>query len=148
VWLTKRLPYILIREPERIALIAAYVVIGSSVLLGLSPVSLSNRLPRWIVLEWGLTLGLGGAATLFGMMLSTRGTLHDDTEMILRGRIFERVGTGATCTGSMIYGLALLRLGWSGAAPGAIFVALSLAGTIRLLVSTSGKAILTGGINT
>lgn len=125
---TRRLHPLLVREPERVVLAAAIFLVGvASLLATQQPGTIAAVLPTWVLVEWAVTLTLGGAFTLAGMFIGRR--------------LLERCGLALTVIGAFTYAAALVSQG----GPRAWIVALAFLGIttcscIRLAVSTAVHA--------
>lgn len=131
VAVVSRLPVILVRETERIMLNLAIAAVGITSLMALrEPGTIAELLPRWLLVEWSVTLIAGGCLTLLGMVRSLR--------------LVERAGLALKGLGCLTYAGALFSIG-SGRAQviGFLFLAISAAAAIRLLSSTAGNAAMT-----
>lgn len=136
MFILRKLPRPLIEAPERMALKFASMLIGIGTLLGVATGTGSlARLPDFIEVEIGITFALGGLLSLVGI--------------IIQFRPVERLGVGLTAFGAATYGIALFAIfGPSRWVGGVIFLALSFACLLRLLVSTaSAKVILALWLN-
>lgn len=121
----------LVREPERFILAVAVALTGAATLISAhegGAGSLSALLPVWLVVEWALSLIAGGGLTLAGMLSSRRWV--------------ERLGLGLTVLGSLVNAIALIAVQQTARATvvALVYVAISLAAGIRLLVSTAARA--------
>jgi len=129
LWLINRLPPILVRETERVILSITVTLVGLTSLMATSESgSVSRVLPRWALIEWSITLLLGGAFTLVGMF---RGK-----------RMIERVGIALTAVGSITYAATLMAIGpVRGKVIALVFFAIAFACLIRMASSTAANAI-------
>lgn len=129
VWVTSRLPNVLITDTERVGLSLGFVVTGATSLAALDePGALSDVIGPLAVINWSVMLILGGVLTIYGMAVSAR-------------RV-ERVGLVFSAIGCSIYGVAALLLGGRASVIGGLFVFLAAVKVIRLLVSTASSAYL------
>lgn len=127
---TSWLPKSLITDTERIGLSLGFMAVGATSLMALNdhPQSaLAELMPLWAVVEWSITLFLGGLLTIWGIQISNR-------------RV-ERVGIMLAAIGCLTYGISVLIQG-SGRAKvvGILFLVLFLIKMIRLMVSTASAA--------
>ncbi len=130
MWLLRHLPEVVMTAPERIFLKFAVAMVGVGILLnGSRSGGVFANLPRFVVLELGVTFVLGGASALAGI--------------ILHRRALERLGLAATAFASASYALTVsLLFGWRAATSAIIFVGLMLAALTRLLVSSAASRVL------
>lgn len=131
VWIVSRLHPQLVREPERVILAAAIGLTGASTLLSATEGgagSLSVLLPVWLIVEWALSLVAGGSFTLIGMFTAQRW--------------LERLGLALTILGCFVNSVALIYVQQTPRAIiiAGIYVAIGLACSIRLLVSSAVSA--------
>ena len=132
IWLSTKLPKSLITDTERVGLSLAFIATGVVSLLALDDdnkrsSSIVRLLPEWVLIEWSITLALGGFLTIWGIQKSNRKT--------------ERVGMMLAAIGSATYGLSALILGTGRAKIiGVLFIILCLIKLIRLIVSTASAA--------
>lgn len=128
IWLTGHLPPTLVRETERVVLAAGITCTGIGSLLATStPGTIATVLPVWLLVEWSLTLIVGGVFTLIGMFTGRR--------------TVERAGITLTGLGAVTYAGALAYVGGPRAwIVALLFLAVSLAALIRLASSTAANA--------
>lgn len=124
----RRVPSVVMANPERIFLKFAVVMIGVGILVR-GPRSALSSLPTFVVYELGITFILGGMCALIG---------------IVRGyRALERFGLAATAFGSATYALTLwLLLGMMALPTVTIFLGLALASITRLIVSSAAWRVV------
>lgn len=131
VQMTKHLPPIIVRDTERVVLAAGVTVTGVGSLLAVQdPGTLGKVLPIGLLIEWSVTLMLGGVLTIFGMVTARR--------------LYERAGLMLTAIGSLTYAFALAFIGSPRTAiVSALFFAICLGCLIRLAASTVANVIVT-----
>ncbi len=117
-------------SPERIFLKFAVAMVGVGILLNAGrSTSIFASLPRFVVVELGLTFVLGGTSALVGIVFSRRA--------------LERFGLAATAFASLSYAVIVAVLyGLQGVASITIFVGLAAASLVRLLVSSAAARVL------
>jgi hypothetical protein len=130
MWLLRHLPEVVMTAPERIFLKFAVAMVGLGILLsGSRPGSIFAGLPRFVVLELGVTFVLGGTAALAGIVSNRRA--------------LERLGLAATAFASASYAVTVALLsGWQAATTIVIFIGLAMAALTRLLVSSAAARVL------
>jgi hypothetical protein len=95
-------------------------------LLNLSPPSIQNFMPIWMVNLWGATLTLGGVLVLIGILMRYR------NDKFVLGLLTERSGYWPLMCGSSIFAIAIIfQAGLRGLFPALTYVTFAGFCTIR-----------------
>ena len=143
-WIVSRLPFIVIKEPERVFVAFASIIMGLLMLFPPSrPDSIVSTLDSFTSVLWALAFLGGGVAKIIGLSITSR--LRGRIANIRRyetGRSFERMGASFIALATFVYAAVILK---SRGAPAILvavmFTGLALTNLVRLLVSVAGRDI-------
>jgi hypothetical protein len=126
VWVTKRLPPVLIVDTWQILLSVAWFGMGIGTLLTIAQPSVTaSTMPLWVRVEWCLTFILGGVFQVVALNRSLRA--------------LERAGMALSAIACLTYAFALFSTprpaSW---VIGAVFVTFAAAYAIRIMASSAG----------
>ena len=128
LWLSRKLPPVLVRETERVGLSTAFIGVGLLFLLSLPPhADYPSHFPSWLAVELAATFILGGVLTIYGMATARRAQ--------------ERAGMLLAAFGCLSYSLAIFAVAHHPRqfVLGVLFLILFLVKVIRLMVSTAAS---------
>lgn len=138
-WLATALPEPIAKAPERVLINVCVALIGVAALISERPGSLLALWPWWIAVEWAIVMVAGGVCALTGYWK------RQTSRWEVWGSL-ERVGYLAILLASGLYGVGVFVVfGWQGAFSGAIYLGITCAKAVRLVVSSAARTQILAG---
>jgi hypothetical protein len=146
LWAVNHLPAFIILAPERVFVGLAAIMVGVGTFIpGTSSDALESVYYKWLVLEWGLSLIVGGVAKVTGLYMSTKVRSGKSRSYEETARFLELVGAGLIGLGAATYGLTVAwAYGADAYVAWTVFILMALANWLRILISNAGRAKLRG----
>lgn len=130
VWVAGKLPKSLVTDTERVGLSLGFIFVGGASMAQVNDTGgIAQILPLWALVEWSVTLFLGGCFTILGIQFGYRA--------------LERAGVCLAMIGCFTYSIALFTLP-SGRAQviAVLFLFLAFIKLCRLIISTASAEFM------